>query len=86
MTLDLGLLFPIRDGASAELMVFKAACLWNAGIIDDRQRQLVDQRARRFLQQGAILKRIQGRAVSSNQNSGSAISSPHRTENTLTRV
>jgi hypothetical protein len=54
MTLDLGLLFPIRDGASAELMAVKAACLWNAGIIDDRQRQLVDQRARRFLQQGAI--------------------------------
>jgi hypothetical protein len=30
-------------------MVLKAACLWNAGIIDDRQRELVQQRAERFL-------------------------------------
>ena len=49
MTLDLGLLFPIRDGASAELMAFKAACLWNAGIINGGQRQVVEQRAQRFL-------------------------------------
>jgi len=49
MPLDLGLLFPIRDGASAELMAFKAACLWNAGIINGRQRQVVEQRAQRFL-------------------------------------
>jgi hypothetical protein len=44
MTLDLGLLCPIRDGASAELMVFKAACLWNAGIINGGQRQVVGKR------------------------------------------
>jgi hypothetical protein len=46
MTLDLGLLFPIRDGASAELMAFKAACPWNAGIINGRQ--IVEQRANGF--------------------------------------
>jgi hypothetical protein len=50
MTFDLDLLFPIRDFASAHLMVLKAACLWNAGIISDRQRQLVEQRAQRFLE------------------------------------
>ena len=30
-------------------MAFKAACLWNAGIINGRQRQVVEQRAQRFL-------------------------------------
>jgi hypothetical protein len=36
-TLDLT--FPIRDVRSADLMLLKASCLWNAGIIDDRQRK-----------------------------------------------
>jgi hypothetical protein len=45
MSLDLDLIFPIRDVPSADLMMLKAACLWNAGIIDDRQRELVHQRA-----------------------------------------
>jgi len=45
MSLDLNLIFPIRDVPSADLMVLKANCLWNAGIIDDRQRELVHYRA-----------------------------------------
>ena len=45
MSLDLDLTFPIRDVQSADLMMLKATCLWNAGIIDDRQRELVHQRA-----------------------------------------
>jgi hypothetical protein len=35
-------------------MLLKATCLWNAGIIDDRQRKLVQQRAARFLRGNAI--------------------------------
>jgi hypothetical protein len=49
MSLDLDLIFPIRDVPSADLMMLKAACLWNAGIIDDRQQELVHQRAEGFL-------------------------------------
>ena len=49
ISLDLDLVFPIRDLPSADLMMLKAACLWNAGIIDDWQRELVQQRAERFL-------------------------------------
>jgi hypothetical protein len=49
MSLDLDLTFPIRDVQSADLMMLKATCLWNAGIIDDRQRELVHQWAERFL-------------------------------------
>ena len=51
---DLDLIFPIRNVASADLMMLKATCLWNAGIIDVRQRKLVQQRAARFLQGNAI--------------------------------
>jgi hypothetical protein len=49
MSLDLDLTFPIRDVPSAYLMRLKATCLWNAGIIDDRQRELVQHRDERFL-------------------------------------
>jgi hypothetical protein len=49
MAFDLDLIFPIRDVASADLMMLKATCLWNAGIIDDGERELVQQRAERFL-------------------------------------
>jgi hypothetical protein len=49
MSLDLDLTFPIRDVPSANLMRLKATCLWNAGIIDDGERELVQQRAERFL-------------------------------------
>jgi hypothetical protein len=49
MSLDLDLTFPIRDVPSANLMRLKATCLWNAGIIDDGEWELVQQRAERFL-------------------------------------
>jgi hypothetical protein len=49
MSLDLDLTFPIRDVPSANLMGLKATCLRNAGIIDDGERELVQQRAERFL-------------------------------------
>ena len=51
MSLDLDLTFPIRDVPSANLMRLKATCLRNAGIIDDGERELVQQRAERFLRQ-----------------------------------
>ena len=49
MQLDFDLIFPIRDVASAELMTLKAACLWRAGVIDARQKTVVEQRAQKFL-------------------------------------
>jgi hypothetical protein len=55
MTFDQDLIFPIHDFASADLMTLKAACLWNAETINDRQRQPVEQRAQRFLQEDAAL-------------------------------
>jgi hypothetical protein len=51
MQLDLDLIFPIRDVPSAELMTLKAVSLWNAGVIDARQRKLVEQRAQQFLEE-----------------------------------
>jgi hypothetical protein len=52
---DSELIFPIRDAASAALMLIKADCLHTAGIIDEAERQLVHSRARMFLDD-AILK------------------------------
>jgi hypothetical protein len=52
MSLDLDVIFPIRDLPSAGLMMLKASCLWNAGIISDRQRELVHSRAERFAARG----------------------------------
>ena len=49
MQVDLDLIFPMRDAPSAELMAVKAACLCNAGVIDARQKNIVEQRAREFL-------------------------------------
>jgi hypothetical protein len=54
MQFDLELIFPIRDAASAELMALKAACLCNAGVIDARQREIVEQRAQTFLGQNVF--------------------------------
>jgi hypothetical protein len=54
MQLDLDLVFPIRDLASAELMRVKAACLLHAGVIDDAQREIVERRAQRFLRDPMI--------------------------------
>jgi len=69
MSLDLDLIFPIRDVPSADLMVLKANCLWNAGIIDDRQRELVHYRAEQALRRdtaiGAVTWRTRATAVCS---------------------
>jgi hypothetical protein len=48
MQFDLDLIFPIRDAASAELMALKAACLCNAGVIDARQKEIIERRAQKF--------------------------------------
>jgi hypothetical protein len=53
MSLVLDLIFPIHDLPSAKLMMVKACCLWSAGIIDDRQWELVHDRAERLLQRDA---------------------------------
>jgi hypothetical protein len=43
---DIELIFPIKDAASAALMLIKADCLYKAGIISEAEKQLVDSRAR----------------------------------------
>jgi hypothetical protein len=54
MEFDLDLIFPIKDVTSADLMTLKARCLWNAGVVDDRQQKLVQHRAARFLELSPI--------------------------------
>ncbi len=56
MQLDLDLIFPIRDAASAELMTVKAACLCNAGVICARQKKIIEQRAERYLAKHEVLQ------------------------------
>jgi len=51
---DIELIFPIKDAASAALMVIKADCLHNAGVISDGEKQWVYSRARPFLADGAL--------------------------------
>ena len=51
---DSELIFPIKDAASAALMLMKADCLHNAGVISEGERQWVYSRARTFLD-GATL-------------------------------
>ena len=46
---DIELIFPIKDAASAALMLIKADCLHKAGIIDEAEKQYVHSRARTFL-------------------------------------
>ena len=43
------LVFPIKDAASAALMLIKADCLHTAGIINEAEKQYVYSRARTFL-------------------------------------
>jgi hypothetical protein len=50
---DIELIFPIKNAASAALMVIKADCLRNAGVISDGEKQWVYSRARPFLADGA---------------------------------
>jgi hypothetical protein len=45
---DIELIFPIKDAAAA-LMVIKADCLHNAGVISDGEKQWVHSKARPFL-------------------------------------
>jgi hypothetical protein len=51
---DIEIIFPIKDAASAALMVIKAECLHNAGIISNREKLWVHSRARPFLIDGAL--------------------------------
>ncbi len=51
---DMELIFPIKDAASAGLMVIKAACLHNAGVISDAEKQWVHSRARPYLPNGPL--------------------------------
>jgi hypothetical protein len=46
---DIELIFPIKDALSAALMVIKADCLHNAGVISDGDKQWVHSTARTFL-------------------------------------
>ncbi len=51
---DIELIFPIKDAASAALMLIKADCLHKAGIINELEKQYVDVRARAFLDHAAV--------------------------------
>jgi hypothetical protein len=42
-------IFPVKDAASAALMLVKADCLHKAGVITEEDRQWVYSRARAFL-------------------------------------
>ena len=46
---DIALFFPIKDAASAALMLIKADCLHKAGIVSEAEKQWVHSRARTFL-------------------------------------
>src|SRR5215468_9885227 len=46
---DIEIIFPIKDAASAALMLVKANCLDKAGIISEAEKQWVHSRARMFL-------------------------------------
>jgi hypothetical protein len=48
------LIFPIKDAASAALMVIKADCRHNAGVISDEEKQWVHFRARILLANGTL--------------------------------
>lgn len=51
---DSELIFPIRDAASAALMLLKADCLRQAGIISEAEKQWVHSRARTFLSDATL--------------------------------
>jgi hypothetical protein len=54
---DSELIFPIKDAASAALMLIKADCLHTAGIIGKAENQYVHSRARTFLDDVTLEKR-----------------------------
>jgi hypothetical protein len=51
---DIEVIFPIKDAASAALMLIKADCLHKAGIISQVEKQLVDFRAGTFLDDATL--------------------------------
>jgi hypothetical protein len=51
---DIELIFPIKDAASAALMLIKADCLHKAGIISESEKQLVDSRVRTFVNDATL--------------------------------
>jgi hypothetical protein len=51
---DSELIFPIKDAASAALMLIKADCLHTAGIINEAEKQYVHSRARTFLDDATL--------------------------------
>ncbi len=51
---EIDVIFPIKDAASAAVMLIKADCLHKAGIINDFEKQYVDVRARMFLNDAAL--------------------------------
>ena len=52
--LDIELIFPIKEAASAALMLIKADCLHKAGIINEAEKQHVYSRARTFLDDASL--------------------------------
>jgi hypothetical protein len=51
---DIEVIFPIKDAASAALMLIKADCLHTAGIINEAERQYVHSRARTFVDDATL--------------------------------
>ena len=51
---DIELIFPIKDAASAALMLIKADCLHTAGIISEAEKQWVYSRACTFLDDATL--------------------------------
>jgi hypothetical protein len=51
---DSELVFPIKDAASAALMLIKADCLHTAGIINGAEKQYVHSRAHTFLDDATL--------------------------------
>jgi hypothetical protein len=51
---DIELIFPIKDTASAALMVIKADCLHKAGIINETEKEYVHSRAHTFLDDATL--------------------------------
>ena len=51
---DIELIFPIKDAASAALMLVKADCLHKAGIISEAEKQLVNSSARTFVDDATL--------------------------------
>jgi hypothetical protein len=55
---DIELNFPIKDAASASLMLVKADCLHKAGIINEAEKRCVYFRARTFLDNATHLSHL----------------------------